>query len=214
MNVGGIIMHGFIAGYYKFSVWAMRLAYVNLLWIVFTILGLGIFGFMPATTGMFAVIRRWNMGDDEISIFATFWQSYKQEFIKVNILGILLFAIGYLLIVEFQILRMQESVLYQIVSFGVLVSLFIYTIVLTYFFPIFVHFNLKITDYLKWPFIIGIIHPILTVVLIGGMAVLYYIALMTVPAILFFFGGSITAFIIMWGASKSFSKYEVNEVIE
>jgi len=207
-------MHGFIAGYYKFSVWAMRLAYVNLLWIVFTILGLGIFGFMPATTGMFAVIRKWNMGDDEIPIFATFWQSYKQEFIKVNILGILLFAIGYLLIVEFQILRMQESVLYQIVSFGVLVSLFIYTIVLTYFFPIFVHFNLKITDYLKWPFIIGIIHPILTVVLIGGMAVLYYIALMTVPAILFFFGGSITAFIIMWGASKSFSKYEMNEVIE
>ena len=207
-------MHGFIAGYYKFSVWAMRLAYVNLLWIVFTILGLGIFGFMPATTGMFAVIRKWNMGDDEIPIFATFWQSYKQEFIKVNILGILLFAIGYLLIVEFQILRMQDSVLYQIVSFGVLVSLFIYTIVLTYFFPIFVHFNLKITDYLKWPFIIGIIHPILTVVLIGGMAVLYYIALMTVPAILFFFGGSITAFIIMWGASKSFSKYEMNEVIE
>lgn len=204
-------MHGFIAGYYKFSVWAVRLAYVNFLWVVFTLLGLGVFGLMPATTAMFAVVRKWHMDEPDIKILPTFWKTYKQEFVKVNVLGIMLFALGYLLIMEFQILRLQESTVYMIVSFGVLAILCLYAIVLTYFFPIFVHFNLKLTDYLKWPFVIGIVHPILTVVLIGGILVLYYITFITIPAILFFFGGSIAAFIIMWGASKTFPKYEMTD---
>lgn len=204
-------MHGFIAGYYKFSVWAMKLAYVNLLWTIFTLLGFGVFGFMPATVAMFSVIRKWNMGEEDIPVFKTFWDTYRKEFFKANGLGIILFIIGYILVIEFQILRLQENIIYFIVSFGVLAIFILYAIVLTYFFPIYVHFNLKITDYLKWPFIIGVVHPILTLFMMGGFAAIVYVTYITIPAILFFFGGSVTAYFIMWGASKTFEKYEITE---
>ncbi len=204
-------MHGFIAGYYKFSVWAMKLAYVNLLWTIFTLLGFGVFGFMPATVAMFSVIRKWNMGEEDIPVFKTFWDTYRKEFFKANGLGIILFIIGYILVIEFQILRLQENIIYFIVSFGVLAVFILYAIVLTYFFPIYVHFNLKITDYLKWPFIIGVVHPILTLFMMGGFAAIVYVTYITIPAILFFFGGSVTAYFIMWGASKTFEKYEITE---
>lgn len=204
-------MHGFIAGYYKFSVWAMKLAYVNLLWTIFTLLGFGVFGFMPATVAMFSVIRKWNMGEEDIPVFKTFWDTYRKEFFKANGLGIILFIFGYILVIEFQILRLQENIIYFIVSFGVLAVFILYAIVLTYFFPIYVHFNLKITDYLKWPFIIGVVHPILTLFMMGGFAAIVYVTYITIPAILFFFGGSVTAYFIMWGASKTFEKYEITE---
>src|SRR5699024_12029448 len=83
--------------------------------------------------------------------------------------------------------------------FGVLFILCMYGILLTYFFPIYVHFNLSLTEYLKWPLIIGIIHPILSIFLLGILGVGIYVLLMTVPSILFFFVGSTAAYIIMWG---------------
>lgn len=204
-------MDSFAMGSYKFCVWMTRLAYVNLLWIVFTILGLGVFGFMPATTAMFAIVRKWLLDEQEVPIMNTFWQQYKEAFIQTNLLGLVLVLIGYLLIVEFRILQMQESTMYTIVSFGVLFILCMYGILLTYFFPIFVHFNLRLRDYLKWPLIIGIIHPLLSIFLLGLLSAAIYVLLVTVPALLFFFGGSATAYIMMWGVSKTFDKYEWNE---
>ncbi|BAC15163.1 hypothetical conserved protein [Oceanobacillus iheyensis HTE831] len=197
-------------GYYSIAVWITRFAYVNILWIAFTILGLGIFGLIPATVAMFAVVRKWNMGEQDIAIFPLFWKTYRQEFVKANGLGLLLAAVGYLLTIEFQILGTQTSLIYQMVQFSVVVILILFAMVVAYFFPIYVHFNLKFMDYIKWPFIIGVIHPILTVVLLVGVGLLLSITFYSLPALLFFFGGSVTAYILMWGVSKTFGKYEVN----
>lgn len=205
-------MSGFVRGYYRFCLWTMRLAYVNILWVAFTLLGLAIFGFMPATAGMFAVVRKWVMGDKDIAIFETFWHSYKKEFFKANLLGIILFAIGYILSMEFQILRTQEGMAYYLASYGVIAIMVLYAIVLVYFFPIFVHFHLRTLQYIQWPFIIGVIHPILTIFLLVGVLVIHYIVYVTIPALLFFFGGSVTAIILMWGVSQTFPKFEAKEV--
>lgn len=195
-------------GYYTIAVWITRFAYLNILWVAFTILGLGIFGLMPATVAMFAVVRKWNMGEQDITIFPLFWKTFRQEFVKSNGLGLLLVAIGYLLTIEFQILGTQTSLIYQMVQFSVVVILILYVMVVAFFFPIYVHFNLKSMDYIKWPFIIGIIHPILTVVLLVGIGLLLSITFYSLPALLFLFGGSVTAYILMWGVSKTFAKYE------
>lgn len=204
-------MQGFVSGYYTFATWATRLAYLNILWVFFTIIGLGIFGFMPATAAMFAVVRKWIMGEHDIPIYQTFWTSYRREFFQANGLGLILFIIGYLLVIQFNILFFQERIVYKIASFSVVALFILYAIVLTYLFPIFVHFHLRLVDYLKWPFVIGIIHPILTLLLIVGISVLAYIVYMTIPALLFFFGGSVVAYLLMLGASQTFHKYEAKE---
>jgi uncharacterized membrane protein YesL len=205
-------MKGFVNSYYNFCVWIMRFAYVNLLWVLFTILGLVILGFMPATVAMFAVVRKWIMKDTEIAIFPTFWMVYRKEFLKSNVLGFLLCMIGYALSIELQILRDQENIIYLIASFGIVGLFILYGIILLYFFPIYVHFNLTIYQYFKWPFIIGVVHPILTIFLLVVVFIINYLTFITIPALLFFFGGSISAFVLMWGASQTFSKFEQKEI--
>lgn len=201
-------MNGFVAGYYRFAVWITRFAYLNLLWVLFSLVGLLFFGVLPATTAMFAVVRKWIDGDRDIPIFKTFWQSYRKEFIKINLLGYGILIVGYLLTIEFQILRSQEHISYIIASFGVVGLFIIYFIILLYIFPIFVHFKLKPLEYIKWAFVIGIGHPFLTLFLFGVIITLVYLTFITIPALLFFFGGSISAYILMWGASQTFPKYE------
>lgn len=204
-------MTSFSMGLYRVAEWIMRLAYVNFLWLGFTICGLILFGFMPATVAMFAVVRRWVRGEDDIKVFPVFWSTYRDEFVKSNLLGYVLALIGYVLSIELKILRASDQLMYLIASFGVVALFILYFIVLLYFFPIYVHFDLPKLNYFKWPFIIGIIHPILTIALFVVLYFIYYFALQTVPALLFFFGGSVMAFIIMWGAHQTFSKFEAEK---
>lgn len=204
-------MSGFVAGYYRFAVWITRFAYLNMLWVLFSLAGLLFFGVLPATTAMFAVVRKWVDGETDIPIFQTFWEVYRNEFIKINLLGYAILIIGYLLTIEFQILRSQEHIAYLIASFGVVGLFIIYFIILLYIFPIFVHFKLKPFEYIKWAFVIGIGHPFLTLFLFGVMIAIVYFTFITIPALLFFFGGSLSAYILMWGASQTFPKYERRE---
>ena len=201
-------MEGLVNGLYRFSEWAMRFAYLNFLWVIFTLLGLIVVGFMPATAAMFAVIRKWRAGEKELEIFPLFWKTYRKDFLKINLIGSILLGIGYILSIEFYILRAQEDLFYYVASFGVIVQILLYVVVLIYIFPIFTHFDLKINQYFKWSFIIGIIHPILTLLLIAVMIIASYFLIQTVPALVFFFGGSVSAFIITRGVSLTFSKFE------
>ena len=47
------------SNFYRAAEWISRLFLLNILWVVFTIVGLGIFGFGPATAAMFAIVRKW-----------------------------------------------------------------------------------------------------------------------------------------------------------
>ncbi|MDY0409152.1 YesL family protein [Paracerasibacillus soli] len=161
---------------------------------------------------MFAVVRKWTNKETDIPIFQTFWHAFRKEFVKSNVLGYILLIIGYLLTIEFQILRSQEHVTYLIASYGVIGLFLMYAIILLYVFPMFSHFHLKITGYIKWAFMVGFGHPILTIFLLGITIAIQYFAFATIPILLFFFGGSVTAYILMWGTSLVIYKYEKVEV--
>lgn len=201
-------MDGIANGFYKVAEKITRFAYVNILWIAFTIAGLGILGFFPATAAMFAVIRKWGQGYDDIKVFPTFLATYKKEFKKANIVGYILLLIGYLLTIEFQILRNHGDLAYMIASYGVIALFVLYIIALLYVFPIFVHFDLSIKDYLKWPILIGVMHPIMTIFFAVVLYGLYMITIWTFPILIFLFGGSVIAYILTWGASKTFDRFE------
>jgi uncharacterized membrane protein YesL len=201
----------FIESYYDLCVWITKFAYLNILWFLFTFIGLGIFGIMPATAAMFAVVRKWASGEKEIRVYRVFLKIYRQEFLKSNLVGYTVLLIGYGLFMELQILRAQESLFYSIVSFGVLGLFLMYFIMAIYLFPIFVHFQLRTFQYIKWAFIIGATHPILTITLAGGLGIIHFIIFSKLPALFLVFGMSSSAFILMWGALKVFPKIETKE---
>ncbi|WP_229720136.1 YesL family protein [Oceanobacillus neutriphilus] len=195
-------------GYYIFAIWITRLAYLNILWVLFTIAGLLFFGIMPATVAMFAIVRKWQRGEDELPIFTTFWEVYRKEFWKANSIGIILFLFGYFFSIQFQILGAQSALVYQMAQFSIVIVFALLAMLVIYLFPIYVHFDLKAMQYLKWPLIISIVHPILTVFLLACIGLAGYFIFQIFPAVLFFFGGSLSAYFITWGVSKTFAKYE------
>ncbi|WP_231687009.1 YesL family protein [Bacillus sp. JCM 19034] len=179
--------------YYLICQWITRFVYLNILWVSFTIIGLGVFGLMPATSAMFAVVRKWVSANKDIPIFATFWRTYKTEFKLSNFAGFFFFSSGYLLIIELRILFGQEQMIYLFGVAGVVILLFVLGIIVLYFFPVFVHYELSLANYVKWPFILAMVHPLMTGFLLVSLASIYYFIYSTIPILLFLFGGSVTA---------------------
>src|SRR5690625_6019457 len=80
-------MNIFFSALYRIMEWISRFAYIQILWLLFTLLGLGLLGFFPATISMLAVMRDWFLSKPDSPIFRTFWSYYKKEFIRANLFG-------------------------------------------------------------------------------------------------------------------------------
>src|SRR4051812_16513904 len=87
-------MNRLLTGIYNLCRWITHFAYLNILWILFTLAGAVVLGIVPSTVAMFAVARKTAMGEEDIPVFKTFWRTYRTEFIRANGLGLLLTAIG------------------------------------------------------------------------------------------------------------------------
>src|SRR5690625_6913715 len=128
---------------------------------------------MPATASMFAVVRKWVRGEDDLAIFKTFKESFRAEFLKANILGYILAIVGYFLYLDIQFMRIQEGLFFQFFTYIIIVVFFLYFIILLYFFPVFVHFELKIKQYIKCPLSFGIMNPIIPLLFLTVLSFIY-----------------------------------------
>ncbi len=197
---------------YKIMEWITRFAYIQLMWILFTLAGLVVFGLFPATTAAFSVIRRWLLGETDIPIFNTFWEYYKTEFLKSNRLGFfisigiffILFNLYFVDATTLDNLSILHIMLFSVVLF--------YLIFMFYLFPSFVHFEGGIFKVMKNALLFMLISPVHTlfmVVSIASLLVIFY----TVPALAFIFGISTYTFITTWIGMKAFNRINktVNE---
>jgi uncharacterized membrane protein YesL len=199
---------GLMTGFYRISEWIMRLAYVNILWGVFILFGGIVFGVGPSTVAMFAVTRKWVMGETDIPIFRTFLKSYKTEFKKANILMLLLLVIGYVLYIDLKFFQGKDGVPFLLISylmFGLMVMLLVITM---YILPIFVHYELKLFQYFRNAALFTIMHPILTIAMALACIAVFFI-LYSIPGLIPFFGGSFISAVLMWFSYRVFINIEV-----
>ncbi|MFP5114651.1 YesL family protein [Bacillaceae bacterium C204] len=187
--------------------WIMLLAYLNILWILFTVLGAVAFGIFPATAAMFAVIRKWLIGKNDIPVFKTFWNYYRAEFFKTNGLGLMFFITGLILYLDFKIIDFQNELINRIFMIVTFVFTSIYTVILIYIFPVFVHYDLKLLQYVKHAFLIGVANPIRTALMVLCLITAYFMLRM-VPGLLPFFSGSLLSILLMTFAYQSINKIE------
>lgn len=202
-------LNGLTGRFFKICEVISKMAYVNLLWILFTVLGLGIFGFMPATVALFTVTRKWVMGEWDIPVFKTFWQTYRKEFFKSTLFGVVLFGIGYIIYVDLVLL--PTGGLFVLLRGGIFVCGLLYAIVLLYIIPVYVHYDWKRSLHVKYALLVGASHPHYTLLILIGIAGLYY-SIATIPGLIPFFSVSVLAYIIMWTSYKVIRKMEVSQV--
>lgn len=196
---------GLTGAIYRISDWVMRLAYLNLLWITFTLIGFGLFGFFPATIGMFSVCRKWVMGEEEVPVFKTFFHNYKREFRKGNLLGVCLAAILYILWRDYRILQTVAEGNLQTLSYFFFLLFISFGIFLLFLFPLYVHYDLKVIQLVKNTFLIAIVSPLTTIVMVTGVLFVYYVTL-AISGIILFFSGSALALFLMWCSYRALQK--------
>ncbi|WLR60193.1 YesL family protein [Guptibacillus hwajinpoensis] len=189
--------------FYSTFEWITKLALLNLLWLLFALGGGILLGIFPSTLAMFAVIRQWLKGNTQLSISKLFWHYYKADFWKGNILGaILYFLIGFICLDLFYIKQIHpvQWTYIPLFAFILLIGL-----LFLYIFPTFVHFEIKLSTVFKNTFFIMLLSPLTTIMMVICLTSIYFI-IKLLPALAFIFGGSATAFILMWLSLHAFSK--------
>jgi uncharacterized membrane protein YesL len=186
-----------------FCIMVLKLFYIQLLWLLFTLLGFVLFGVGPATYAMFTVMRQWIRGNKDLPIFKNFLQAFRSGFKESVLIGILYLASGIILYVD--LLYVQSQVLR-----GLLIVIgFIYLISLCYIFPIMVHYDWKrVSLKLKCSILFGISYLQYTLVLFASIAVVYLI-LLRYSGTIAFFGISVGGYMIMWMANQVFKRIEI-----
>ncbi|WP_332630487.1 YesL family protein [Halalkalibacter flavus] len=202
--------------YMRLGTLAFNLVLLNLLWFLFSLLGLFIVGLFPATAAMFAVLRQSIMEDEDISVIKLFWSKFKSEFIMSNLIGYLFLLVGLILYIDLRVLQLLDTGLLQLTLASITVVIgFVYLLTLLFIFPLFVHFDLKIWQYPKHALILAVAKPFQTIMMIGGLAIVLFLYI-NFPVLIFIFGMSLISFVIMKIASYSLPRKEftLNEAVE
>jgi len=206
---GGIRLNGTnsVNRIYSATEWIAKFAYINLLWIGFSLVGLILLGFFPATISMFTVIRKWIMGDRDLPIFRTFWNTYKSEFLRSNGLGLIVSAVGGLIVLDLIYIKNIENGLMNSIQIPLYLFMFVVVMTTFYLFPVYVHYELKLMQVIKNAFLIMLINPLQNLVMIAGIAAVFFV-INYIPGVGFFFGGSLCAAIIMASGFLAFNKVD------
>jgi uncharacterized membrane protein YesL len=191
-----------MSGLYTLTEWITRFAYVNLLWIGFSLLGLVVFGISPATVAMFTIIRKWIMGDNDFPVFQTFWNSYKKEFLRGNRLGLIIALLAYIIFIDLNYIKLDT-----IIQIPLYLIIFAIVMTILYIFPVYVHYNVTFFQLFKNSFFIMMVNPLSSIMMLIGFVALFFV-MKFLPALSFFFGGSLSAGIIMSSCYLAFQKIE------
>lgn len=187
-------MNTMINRLYILTEWISKLAYLNFLWILFSLLGLVIFSLSPSTVAMFTIIRRWLKEDDDFPIFKTFFYTFKQEFFKSNIIGLILVLLYAFIVIDLFYLKVGNNFVFIFIP----LYLFIFAVIMTtlYIFPVYSHYDLKAFTIIKNSFLLMLINPITNIVIILSLVITFYI-MKLLPALFVFFGASFPSLVIM-----------------
>jgi uncharacterized membrane protein YesL len=188
--------------------WLYRIMLLNLMWIGFTLLGGIIFGLFPATVSLFSVMRKWLRGEADISVVSHFIETYKESFVKSNMAGLVILGIGIFLSVDLYI--SQKYLGNFFVHLVLLFLFFLYGLTVLFFFPTFVHLEMKSLSYLKQSFFMTFIRPLQSL-LISVIFMMIMVIVSVFPFLMVFFAGPMLAYPIMWIGNKVFKTLESME---
>ncbi|WP_181348094.1 YesL family protein [Thalassobacillus sp. CUG 92003] len=187
--------------------WITRLVTVNLLCIGASLAGLFIAGVFPATAAALGVSRKWLRGEEDFSVWKTFFHSYKKDFIAANLIGWLIAIVGIILYVNYQLIIGNQGDFPFFIPFAFYPVLFLYFIMAIWTFPLFVHYKAKCFHHIRNAVIIGLskIHYTL-----GIGVVLFSITYLSLsyPGLIPFFSISVAAICSMWFTLRVFNQID------
>lgn len=184
-----------------------RFVALNLIWLMFFLMGMGVLGFMPATVALFSVIRKWLMGEGDLKLFKMFFHYYKAEFIRSNILWSIFLAIFYIIYVNFTFVPYYYDQDIHIFLYIIIFSVALIAIMtLINIFSVMAHFEFKTLQYIRVAFGMVFFRPLNTLMQLIWL-IAYYILAIQSTTIFMVLGVSVFAFILMSINYRTFVKH-------
>ncbi|MGM0523414.1 MAG: YesL family protein [Bacillota bacterium] len=198
---------GYKGKLYEVSEYITTLAYLNLLWLFFTLIGGVILGIHPATATLFITLRRCRKEDVYAVDFKSFKRDFKNEFKKANVIGVYLTGVLALLVVNGALLFTNEAIVHPVIAVVYVLSIVLAIILLIYVYAVYEYFDKPAHTIIAYAIIIGMANPLVTVPLIL-LVMLLSAAIYSTSGLPIFFGVSATAFVIVKYASGIFLRLE------
>ncbi|RLQ94289.1 YesL family protein [Falsibacillus albus] len=199
-------------GLYTVMEWITRLVYLQFLWTVFLIFGLGVLGIFPSTFAMFAVARQWIRRQEDLPMTKYFWQMYRRDWLMANLIGWGMTAGSFILYFYHRLFLSFHGVLPFIISVLLLVVMAVYTMMLIMVIPVYVHYRLRWKEFIKCTALIAVSHPF-HVAAIASVLFAGVLLLKMVPGFLPFFSVSPVCLAVMWLAHLAFQRIEKSRVM-
>ncbi|MBM7573393.1 YesL family protein [Aquibacillus albus] len=185
--------------------WVCYFFYLNVMWMLCTLLGGVLLGISPSTVALYTIARKTAMGEEDIPVFKTFWRIYKKEFLKANLLGLTLIAFAAVWYMDFIFFRQLEGTFYRMMDYFLLLIGILFVIVISYIFPVYVHYEMKFLSYMKYSIAFGFLHPLhFIAMIITTISTYYFFAYF--QGFILILGFSLSAHLNMWLAYQSFQK--------
>lgn len=209
--------------------WFARFAVLNLLWVAFNlpisvlVISLALtnqvavivvtwfiiallapFFFFPATTAMYGVVRKWILGERDLSVIRSYWGYYRENYKRSLASGALLVPIWIICLLDIYYF-FQLNLIVSVILVFMLIFLFIFT---TNLFSINVHFSVSFKSALRNALSFTLIKPFNSLVVAILNMLILYLSLTSYTFLLPFFTGSTIAFLSYYTFNKRFSKVQ------
>jgi uncharacterized membrane protein YesL len=192
--------------------WIYRLLYLNALWVLFTLTGLLVFGLFPSTVSMFHIAEEWISGNKDLPVFKTFFTKFKEEFIRSQLVGVLLTAAAVLLYFDIQFFFQKDGMLFYMLRYLMITVGFVFVIMLPFMFPLFVQEKMPLGEFFKNVLFISITRILHSVIMIAGCLTIFVVFAKFAGLFIFFFGSTI-AFWLTWNAKIAFHKIQQKRAV-
>lgn len=200
-------------GLYRILEWIMVLAWLNFLWLIFTLLGLVVFGWAPATVSLLSVLRKIHQEKDlRLPKFKEFYHPYKENFIRANGIGLILILTTSVLGYGFMTLPYLSGMSFYVMFIFYVIMTSLFMVMSFFVFPTLIHYQATFINYFKYALLIGLSN--LHYGLLGLINLAFiYLLFRAFPGLILFFPISVPCAILMLIALKAFNKIENNVVI-
>jgi uncharacterized membrane protein YesL len=200
---GAMASGGFSFKAYSLFDTLVWIACLNVLWIIFTVLGGVVFGFGPSTAAAQLLVRDKVRGG-AAPLVRRFAREYARNFGKGNALGLPLVAVGVALTLNWDYFSAGWDLGSQIASTGLFMMALFGAGVACYLFPMFARYHLSVPQYFLMSSRFAMRHLAGTVILVFVTAAALFVC-RSVPGLIPFFGIGAWLYVTGWLCDRFFT---------
>jgi uncharacterized membrane protein YesL len=194
-------MYAWILKINNILIFFWRIVWLNILWLLSSLLGLIWFGVGPATMALMITLKKLLYGRDEIKVTRFFFHEFKKNYKEGLLISLFYLIAGHILVVD---LLFSNNTYIKTIMF---IISFVYIISLTFIIPLIIQFEIKnFFKKVRMSFLVGLGSLHYTLVLYVILVLINIFMWKLIPAAYFLVGISINAIIIIWFSQQIFSR--------